>query len=150
MACLVVQLVTPPLRAPMKSLNSYVLPRSCALKPSAHLQTFALRSVQGCWCKAVLLSVHTFFDALGGEEIRKRGAREDKPLRMVKTVLHELCKLKVCEIVRCFCVSYASLRGYWRSRAWPADNCPKVCELSLLKQPHGYLVLEVHDQDGAA
>jgi cytoskeleton-associated protein 5 len=45
--------------------------------------------------QAVLLSVHTFFDALGGEEIRKRGAREDKPLRMVKTVLHELCKLKV-------------------------------------------------------
>ncbi len=45
--------------------------------------------------QSVLLSVHTFFDALGGEEIRKRGAREDKPLRMVKTVLHELCKLKV-------------------------------------------------------
>jgi len=47
----------------------------------------------------VLLSVHTFFDALGGEEIRKRGAREDKPLRMVKTVLHELCKLKVGALV---------------------------------------------------
>ncbi|GFH32238.1 uncharacterized protein HaLaN_31425, partial [Haematococcus lacustris] len=42
----------------------------------------------------LLLAVHKFFDALGGEEIRRRGAREDKPLRMVKTVLHEVCKLK--------------------------------------------------------
>ncbi len=40
--------------------------------------------------RALLLSVHKFFDALGGEEIRRRGAREDKPLRMVKTVLHEV------------------------------------------------------------
>lgn len=39
----------------------------------------------------LLLAVHKFFDALGSEEIRRRGAREDKPLRMVKTVLHEVC-----------------------------------------------------------
>jgi len=48
------------------------------------------RARSGARPQAVLLSVHNFFDALGGEEIRKRGAREDKPLRMVKTVLHEL------------------------------------------------------------
>mmetsp|Transcript_2244 Transcript_2244/g.5019 ORF Transcript_2244/g.5019 Transcript_2244/m.5019 type:complete len:616 (+) Transcript_2244:33-1880(+) len=48
--------------------------------------------------RALLLAIHAFFDALGGEEIRRRGAREDKPLRMVKTVLHELCKLKGADI----------------------------------------------------
>jgi cytoskeleton-associated protein 5 len=42
---------------------------------------------------AVLLSIHSYFEDLGVEEIRARGAREDKPLRMVKTILHELCKL---------------------------------------------------------
>jgi hypothetical protein len=30
---------------------------------------------------------------LGVEEIRKRSAAEDKPLRMVKTILHQLCKM---------------------------------------------------------
>jgi len=30
---------------------------------------------------------------LGVEEIRKRSAAEDKPLRMVKTILHQICKL---------------------------------------------------------
>lgn len=38
----------------------------------------------------LLLRIHNFFDSLGGEEIRRRGAREDKPLRMVKTILHEV------------------------------------------------------------
>jgi cytoskeleton-associated protein 5 len=48
----------------------------------------------------LLLAVHEFFEALGVEEIRRRGAREDKPLRMVKTVLHELCKLEGGAIYR--------------------------------------------------
>ena len=30
---------------------------------------------------ALLLYIHEFFDALGPEELRKRGAREDKPVR---------------------------------------------------------------------
>ena len=29
---------------------------------------------------ALLLYIHEFFDALGPEELRKRGAREDKPV----------------------------------------------------------------------
>uniref|UniRef100_A0A061RZH6 Cytoskeleton-associated protein 5 n=1 Tax=Tetraselmis sp. GSL018 TaxID=582737 RepID=A0A061RZH6_9CHLO len=41
---------------------------------------------------AILLAVHNFFHKLGAEEIRRRGAEDDKPLRMVKTVLHEICK----------------------------------------------------------
>ena len=43
----------------------------------------------------LLMSVHDYFMGLGVDEIRRRGAEDDKPLRMVKTILHELCKLKV-------------------------------------------------------
>lgn len=43
----------------------------------------------------LLMSIHDYFMGLGVDEIRRRGAEDDKPLRMVKTVLHELCKLKV-------------------------------------------------------
>ena len=41
----------------------------------------------------VLLCLHDYFMFLGVEEIRKRSAAEDKPLRMVKTILHQICKL---------------------------------------------------------
>ena len=44
----------------------------------------------------LLMSIHDYFMGLGVDEIRRRGADDDKPLRMVKTILHELCKLKVC------------------------------------------------------
>lgn len=48
--------------------------------------------------RGLLLSVHGFFEALGVEEIRRRSHADDKPLRMVKTILHELCKLKGTDI----------------------------------------------------
>ena len=56
----------------------------------------------------------TTFMGLGVDEIRRRGAEDDKPLRMVKTILHELCKLKVCNSIIaatsvCHCVSNSSL-----------------------------------------
>lgn len=41
----------------------------------------------------LLLCLHDYFMFLGVEEIRKRSAAEDKPLRMVKTILHQICKL---------------------------------------------------------
>ena len=44
---------------------------------------------------ALLLAVHDFFQQLGIDEIRQRGNTDDKPLRMVKTLLHEICKRKV-------------------------------------------------------
>ncbi len=40
----------------------------------------------------LLCSIHEYFTELGLDEIRKRGSSEDKPLRMMKTLLHELCK----------------------------------------------------------
>lgn len=46
----------------------------------------------------LLMSIHDYFMGLGVDEIRRRGAEDDKPLRMVKTILHELCKLKVCKL----------------------------------------------------
>ena len=38
-------------------------------------------SPQSVDLSALLLYIHEFFDALGPEELRKRGAREDKPVR---------------------------------------------------------------------
>lgn len=43
----------------------------------------------------LMLNIHEFFTGLGVDEIRRRGACDDKPLRMVKTLLHEICKIKV-------------------------------------------------------
>ncbi|KAG2691631.1 hypothetical protein I3843_08G016800 [Carya illinoinensis] len=42
----------------------------------------------------VLQSIHLYLQNLGMEEIRRRAGADDKPLRMVKTVLHELVKLR--------------------------------------------------------
>ncbi|GAQ86856.1 Armadillo repeat superfamily protein [Klebsormidium nitens] len=46
----------------------------------------------------LLRSIHDYLEDLGIDEIRKRAGADDKPLRMVKTVLHELVKLKGIEI----------------------------------------------------
>ncbi|EPS59060.1 hypothetical protein M569_15750, partial [Genlisea aurea] len=42
----------------------------------------------------ILQSIHIYLQDLGMDEIRKRAGADDKPLRMVKTVLHELVKLR--------------------------------------------------------
>ncbi|GAB2232981.1 hypothetical protein Droror1_Dr00002194 [Drosera rotundifolia] len=42
----------------------------------------------------ILKSIHVYLQELGMEEIRRRAGADDKPLRMVKTVLHELVKLR--------------------------------------------------------
>ncbi|GAX77872.1 hypothetical protein CEUSTIGMA_g5314.t1 [Chlamydomonas eustigma] len=68
----------------------YELVVKCTIKVTKALQQ-AIESVD---LAALLLYIHDFFDELGPEELRKRGAREDKPVRMVKTILHELCKAK--------------------------------------------------------
>lgn len=41
------------------------------------------------------MCIHRFLDELGVDEVRQRGAVDDKPLRMVKTLVHELCKCLV-------------------------------------------------------
>ena len=52
-------------------------------------------ALQGVELRELLFSIHDFFMSLGVDEIRKRSSSDDKPLRMVKTILHELCKMKV-------------------------------------------------------
>ncbi|CAM6047665.1 unnamed protein product [Sphagnum compactum] len=42
----------------------------------------------------ILQSIHEYFEELGMAEIRRRAGADDKPLRMVKTLLHELVKLR--------------------------------------------------------
>jgi len=50
-------------------------------------------SLAGLDVSEVLLTIHGFFMVLGVDEIRRRGADDDRPLRMVKTVLYELTKV---------------------------------------------------------
>lgn len=52
-------------------------------------------SPQGVDLAGLLFNIHDFFLYLGVDEIRKRSSSDDKPLRMVKTILHELCKILV-------------------------------------------------------
>jgi hypothetical protein len=55
-------------------------------------------SMDGLDLGALLLNIHDFFLGLGVDEIRKRSSNDDKPLRMVKTILHELCKMRGYDI----------------------------------------------------
>ena len=48
---------------------------------SSHSSPSFLSTLQSVDLSALLLYIHEFFDALGPEELRKRGAREDKPVR---------------------------------------------------------------------
>jgi hypothetical protein len=41
----------------------------------------------------LLLDLHRYFSTLGAAEVRRLSNNNDKPLRMVKTMLHTLCKL---------------------------------------------------------
>jgi len=67
----------------------------CLIKISKALSD----DLQEIECATVLLAVDDFFRQLGLAEIRLRSSRDDKPLRMVKTLLHELCKKKGMRIL---------------------------------------------------
>ena len=43
----------------------------------------------------LLLVIHEYFSGLGVDEIRRRGAQDEQSLKMVKTLVHELCKVMV-------------------------------------------------------
>lgn len=49
--------------------------------------------VAGVDLSRLLFNIHDFFMYLGVDEIRKRSRSDDKPLRMVKTILFEVCKV---------------------------------------------------------
>jgi cytoskeleton-associated protein 5 len=83
------------LREPPPGLPETAVPKfndlvvKCLIKLTKGLQT----NMDGVDMSALLLNIHDFFMFLGVDEIRRRSSADDKPLRMVKTVLHELCKM---------------------------------------------------------
>lgn len=72
----------------------YDLVVKCLIKLTKSLQV----SLDGVDIPGLLLSLHDFFLYLGLDEIRKRSSADDKPLRMAKTILHELCKMRGYDI----------------------------------------------------
>ncbi|KAJ6966865.1 protein MOR1-like [Populus alba x Populus x berolinensis] len=62
----------------------------CLIKLTKVLQT----TIYDVDLDRILQSIHIYLQELGMEEIRRRAGADDKPLRMVKTVLHELVKLR--------------------------------------------------------
>ncbi|VAI61127.1 protein MOR1-like isoform X1 [Triticum dicoccoides] len=62
----------------------------CLIKLTKVLQSTIYEVDLDC----ILQSVHIYLQELGMEEIRRRAGADNKPLRMVKIVLHELVKLR--------------------------------------------------------
>lgn len=46
----------------------------------------------------MIVEIHDYFSKLHPDELRRRGEEDDKPLRMIKTILYEICKHKGVEI----------------------------------------------------
>ena len=88
-------LATPPdsvARDPEATAKFHELVVKCLIKLTKTLGA-TLKEVD---LPALLLEVHAFFDALGVDEIRRRGRAGDggdKPLRMVKTILHKVTEI---------------------------------------------------------
>lgn len=89
------------------------------------LSPFCVVRLQGVDLGGLLFNIHDFFLFLGVDEIRKRSSSDDKPLRMVKTILHELCKMLVrasrgsdCNLcIACVWLSRLGLAS-WGRAAW--------------------------------
>ena len=68
----------------------------CLIKQTKHLSA----SIESVNLEGILSGIHTFLCSLDSGKIRQRLSEDDKPLRMVKTILHELCKLKGKDIYK--------------------------------------------------
>jgi cytoskeleton-associated protein 5 len=68
----------------------------CLIKQTKHLSA----SIESVNLEGILAGIHTFLCGLDSGSIRNRLMEDDKPLRMVKTILHELCKLKGTDIYK--------------------------------------------------
>lgn len=88
-----------PSRWPSPALNESLASRNqkfsdlvvkCLIKLTKVLQS----TIYDVDLDRILQSIHLYLQDLGMEEIRRRAGADDKPLRMVKTVLHELVKLR--------------------------------------------------------
>ncbi|GER25405.1 microtubule organiziation 1 family protein [Striga asiatica] len=88
-----------PLRWPAPATNESLIVRNqkfldlvvkCLIKLTKVLQN----TIYDVDLDRILQSIHIYLQELGMDEIRRRAGADDKPLRMVKTVLHELVKLR--------------------------------------------------------
>ena len=68
----------------------------CLIKQTKHLSA----SIDHVNLEGILSGINVFLCSLDSGAIRNRLRQDDKPLRMVKTILHELCKLKGREIYK--------------------------------------------------
>uniref|UniRef100_A0A0D9V739 Protein MOR1 n=1 Tax=Leersia perrieri TaxID=77586 RepID=A0A0D9V739_9ORYZ len=81
---------TPPESLAVKNQKFSELVVKCLIKLTKVLQS----TISDVDLDRILQSIHIYLQELGMEEIRRRAGADDKPLRMVKTVLHELVKLR--------------------------------------------------------
>ncbi|EEC71701.1 hypothetical protein OsI_04204 [Oryza sativa Indica Group] len=81
---------TPPESLAVKNQKFSDLVVKCLIKLTKVLQS----TIYEVDLDRILQSIHIYLQELGMEEIRRRAGADDKPLRMVKTVLHELVKLR--------------------------------------------------------
>eukprot|EP00210_Caulerpa_lentillifera_P009280 g8845.t1 len=74
----------------------------CLIKTTKRMVSLLETRVQddalGFDISEVIVEIHDFFSKLHPDELRRRGEEDDKPLRMIKTILYELCKYKGVEI----------------------------------------------------
>lgn len=83
----------PPAEVPASAVTKFNdLVVKCLIKLTKGLQ--ASGSTRDIDLSSLLFCLHDFFMFLGVDEIRRRSSADDKPLRMIKTILHELCKME--------------------------------------------------------
>ena len=85
----------------------------------------------------VLLSLHDYFATLGSVEVRRLSAENDKPLRMVKTVLHTLCKIFGYRVTRTLedMPQIRSLNGQAMIVMYAEINLRSLVDLGMIAAP---------------
>ena len=68
----------------------------CLIKQTKHFNS----SIESINLEGVMASIHSFLCSLDTGSVRNRLLEDEKPLRMVKTILHELCKMKGSDIYK--------------------------------------------------
>ncbi|XP_042752685.1 protein MOR1 [Lactuca sativa] len=73
-----------------RSINFSELVVKCLIKLTKALEN----TIDDVNIDRILQSIHVYLEELGVEEIRRRAGTEERPFRMVKTLLYELVKLR--------------------------------------------------------
>ena len=78
----------------MPAKHQQTLPAECIITDAQTILRLPNR-LQDLDIAQLLMVIHHYFMSLGVDEIRRRGAQDEKSLRMVKSILHEITKLLV-------------------------------------------------------